>query len=131
MQLAPKLQPFWFTPEFQDEEPHVRFRLKPLTQEQMIEVESLYEDGSWTRTAQFRAGMLSIVGCENIFDPEGRPVRWPHGIDDSPGAGLRLLICHCGMRIIVEMNGGDWGEIMGQATKATPTQPAEADPAKT
>jgi len=130
MQLAPKLLPFWFTPEFQEGTAPVKFRLRPLTQAEMIEVEELYGEHGWTRAAQFRAGMLSIIACENIVAADGKPVRWPDGIE-VPGTALRGLIAHCGMRIIVEMNGNDWSEIIGLVESRADKQPAEASPEKT
>lgn len=140
MQLAPKLLPFWYVPEFQADEPPVRFKLRPLTQQEMIDVEDLYTEarpGSpprTTRASQFKAGMLAIQAVENVTDESGEPIRWPYGIDRKGRAAedLRALIVQAGLRIIVEMNGGDWARFVEEVEEANkPQQPAEADPAKT
>jgi hypothetical protein len=136
MQLAPKLTPFWYQPEYQEGTP-VRFLLRPLTQQQMIDVESLYgPDGQWTRAAQFHAGMLAIQSCDGVLDDKQEPIRWPIGIDrhGKDATLLRGLVCHAGMRIIAEMNGSDWGNILQTTDRLAENeakQPAEADPAKT
>lgn len=138
MQLAPKLQPFWYVPEFQSEDPPVRFKLRPLTQAEMIEVEELYTEARpgvpplSTRAAQFKAAMLSITACEGITDEKGDPIRWPLGVDRAHADdSLRMLICQAGLRIIVEMNGGDWKRFVQAVDEAQKSeQPAEADPAK-
>lgn len=137
MKLAPQLKPFWFVPSFQAEGDKVRFKLRPLTQSEMIEVESLYtvpdEPRSlprWNISAQFHAAMLSIQECDGIVDENDAPVRWPFGIDRPDSQDLRNLICQAGQRIIVEMNGGDW-DLMVKGVPALPQQPAEDDPAKT
>lgn len=140
MQLAPKLQPFWYAPEFQTDDPPVRFKLRPLTQQEMIDVEELYTEGRpgvpsrTTRAAQFKAGMLAIQAVENLADESGEPIRWPYGIDRKGVAAeeLRTMIVQAGLRIIVEMNGGDWKRFVAAVDDAQKSeQPAEADPAKT
>lgn len=137
MKLAPQLKPFWFVPSFQSNGDNIRFKLRPLTQSEMIEVESLYTVSAdprrpplWNHSAQFRAAMLSIQECDGIVDENDEPIRWPYGIDRPDSQDLRNLICQAGQRIIVEMNGGDW-DLLVKAVPAVPAQPAEADPAKT
>lgn len=139
MQLAPKLLPFWYEPEFQTgEPPFVRFKLRPLTQQEMIDVEELYTPARAdvpslsTRAARFKAGMLAIIACDGIADEKGEPIRWPAGINERAGRevdALREMICMAGLRIIVEMNGEDWKKIVAPADQSQ--QPAEVDSAKT
>lgn len=141
MQLAPKLLPFWYEPEFQTgQPPFVRFKLRPLTQQEMIDVEELYTEARpgapsrTTRAAQFKAGMLAIVAVENVTDEAGEPIRWPYGIDRHGQAAeaLRTMVVQAGLRIIVEMSGGDWARFVKEVEDANkPQQPAEAEPAKT
>lgn len=141
MQLAPKLGPFWYEPEFQSgSPPFVRLKLRPLTQQEMIEVEQLYVAARpgmpplSTRAAQFKAAMLSIVACEHIKDEKDEPIRWPSGIDRHGAAAedLRTMIVQAGLRIIVEMSGGDWRKFVSAVTEPEePLQPAVADPVKT
>lgn len=143
MQLLPKLQPFWFEPPYQEPGEAVRFQLRPLTQAEMIECEDLYKEGQWTRIAQYRAGMTSIVACDGISDADGKPVRWGRGAvigetHGKAGQELRSMVVLCGLRILTEMNGQDWAAIIAEANRkaegddALPPekQPAEASPTK-
>jgi hypothetical protein len=146
MKLPAKLSPFWYAPEFGNDEAHpVRFKLRPLTQEQIIEVEDMFTpsaDGtgraSWNRRAQFRAAMISIAAVDGLEDANGEPLRWPFGIDvqGEVGQQLRDLICIAGMRIITEAQGNDWAALIAginekhEREQQTDLQPAEASAEK-
>jgi len=140
MQLSPKLQPFWHTP-IQAGSPPVRFKLRPLTQAEITEVESLYaprEPGGppmSTPIAKLKAATLAIVACDGITDENGDPIKSLAAIDGRAGdlaEQLRHMIMEAGLRIIFEMIGLDWTKAMSSSDEAAkPQQPAESDPAKT
>lgn len=139
MQLAPKLTPFWHIPEFQNTSAPVRFKLRPLTQTEITEVEALYaprEAGGppvSTPVAKLKAATLSIVAIDGITDEDGEPIRSLAGIDGRPGPAaedVRHMILECGLRIIFEMIGLDWKKAVNDEA-AKRQQPAESDPAKT
>lgn len=141
MQLAPKLQPFWHTPGSQTDTSPVRFKLRPLTQAEITEVEGLYaprEPGGppmTTPIAKHKAATLSIIACDGITDEKGEPIKSLVGIDGRAGAqaeDLRHMILECGLRIIFEMIGLDWKKVTSTGDEAAkPQQPAETDSEKT
>lgn len=109
MAKQPKLTPFWYTPEGQDEGEKVSFLLRPLTQPQMVEVEEHYVDGKQTAKAQYVAGRLGIIQVRGVTHPEtGEPAVVPSCFEWLSRSWVKL----CGTRLIAEDAGLDWDEIM-------------------
>jgi hypothetical protein len=90
MELAPSLTPFWHTVrKAVESEPEIRFKLKPLTQPQIIELQSTYEDAGLdvdtnaprkrpTNITWYRAGCLGMDGAGEIegITVNGKPAEW-------------------------------------------------------
>ncbi len=75
MDLVPKLTPYWYTLE---NDPEAQFRLSPLTQPQLAEVEGTFVNGMATTTTFCKAAIMTIVAVKGITDPEtGQPAKWP------------------------------------------------------
>lgn len=109
--LMPKLAPFWYEPEFQDDgDDPVAFQLKPLTQGEMVEIEDFYDEGRITRRAMYEAGRRAIIGYRGIADENGQSPPWR----DIAERVHRHLIVVAGWRAITEATGGDWDLVMGQ-----------------
>lgn len=99
-QLRPKLTPFWYTPEGQDEDP-AEFKLRPLTQPQIVELFETFRDNHPTGVTWYRAGEMAIVDIRNLSDSEGRAVSWPKHKAHIPYS----WISSCGAKIYVESMG--------------------------
>lgn len=123
-QRMPKLTPFWYTPEGQEE---VSFLLRPLTQPQMVEVEEHYRNGRATERAQYVAGTIGIIQVKGIHHPTtGQPAVVPACFDWMD----RRLVKLCGLRLIVEDLGLDWDQIMkplADAPESKALQPQDTD----
>lgn len=75
METVPKLAPYWYPLE---QDPAVRFRLRPITQPQLAEVESLIVAGVLTPKALVEAAKLSIMSIEGMTNAEDGSVSvWP------------------------------------------------------
>lgn len=110
MAKLPRLTPFWYTPEGQEEGEQVSFLLRPLTQPQMIEVEEHYVNGKQTGKAQYVAGRLGIIQVKGYVHPQtGEQPVIPSCFDWLPRSWVKL----CGARLIAEDHGIDWDELMG------------------
>lgn len=122
--LKTKLTPFWYEPEFQGDD-KVKFRLRPLTQRDMIEIDDFGGDlGALTRRAQYEAGMKAITAVQGFVDEDGKDLMWP---GCAPLVD-RELVTQCGFRAIVAQSGGNWDEMvakirefMGQPAAVQPT----------
>lgn len=87
MDLSPPLAPFMFTPD--ERHPEVRFRLKPLTQPQVVELDTMpgLSEHPETRVAMLvRAGEMALDGGRKIegMKIEGRDAEWPRDRDSIP-----------------------------------------------
>ncbi len=75
MDTVPKLAPYWYTLEF---DPSVRFHLRPITQPQLAEIESMIVDGILGPNALCRAAKLSIMSIEGMTNVgDGSEAVWP------------------------------------------------------
>lgn len=88
MELAPPLAPFMFAPDEKDH-PEVRFRLRPLTQPQVAELDSTPGLASSPETQismLYRAGCMALDGGRKIegIKIEGRDAEWPRDRDVIP-----------------------------------------------
>lgn len=105
--LKTKLTPFWYEPEFQEGD-KVKFRLRPLTQRDMIELDEFADEaGNLPRRAQYEAGVKAITAVQGFTDEDGNELSWSACSDLID----RYLITQCGFRAIVAQNGGDWDAI--------------------
>lgn len=128
MAKLPKLTPFWYEPEGQDDEGEkVRFLLRPLTQQQMVDVEEHYVDGRITGKAQYIAGKLGIVQVQGAYHPQTNQPAVPPSCFEWLD---RTLVKLCGLRLIIEDRGLDWDQIMKplrEGAAAEPAKPEETD----
>lgn len=107
----PKVTPFWYTPEGQNDGEQVSFKLRPLTQPQIVDVEEHYRDGRMTGKATYVAGTLGIVGVKGFRHPEtGDPAVPPQCFDWLPRSWVRL----CGTRLLANDQGIDWDAQMAE-----------------
>ncbi len=75
MDTVPKLAPYWYPLE---NDPAVRFRLRPITQPQLAEVESMIVDGVLVPSALVKAAKLSIMSIEGMTNAgDGSVAVWP------------------------------------------------------
>ncbi len=75
MDTVPKLAPYWYPLE---QDPAVRFRLRPITQPQLAEIESMIVDGVLVPKALVEAAKLSIMTIEGMTNVEDGSVSvWP------------------------------------------------------
>lgn len=131
MKLREILQPFWYEPEFQDDEAEkIEFRLRPLTEADMVDVEELYIAGRPTQRAQYAAGCRAIIDVRGAYEANGDPAK-------SVARMPRHLVSLAGYRAIVAQEGGDWEDkvrrmrafITGESLDDEPEEPHE-DPVK-
>lgn len=117
-----KVTPFWFQPPDQA----IEFRLRPLTQPQMVEVEEHRgADGTISRKGQWVAGTLGIIGIRGATHPDtGNSAAVPECFQWID----RNLIRMCGLRLIINDQGLDWEKAL-KGEHGQPDAP-EADPAK-
>jgi hypothetical protein len=88
MDIAPPLAPFMFAPD-ETKHPEVRFRLKPLTEPQVAELDStpgLTESSEASVGMLYRAGCIALDGGRKIegIKIEGRDAEWPRDRDVIP-----------------------------------------------
>lgn len=116
----PKLTPFWYTPEGQADGEHVSFKLRPLTQPQMVEVEEYYDrEGKITARATYMAGTLGIAGVKGVRHPDtDEPAIPPQCFEWLPRSWVRL----CGSRLIAEDQGIDWDSWMSDVKGDSPDE---------
>lgn len=100
MDLRPKLTPFWFTPGGQDEKDAAEFKLRPLTEPQVMELFATYADGRPSEQTWYRAGEMGIVELRNLTI-EGKPARWPQHRAVIP----HRWVSACGVHLCIEA----WG----------------------
>lgn len=123
MSKAPRLTPFWYVPEGQEGE-EVSFKLRPLTQPQMVDVEEHYVNGRSTDKANYIAGTLGIIEVKGIRHPETQQLVKLPDFSWLPRGWVRL----CGMRLLAEDAGLDWDELMAGLVPAE--RSPEDDPEK-
>ena len=90
--IAPKLTPYWFTPEDQEGESPARFKLRPLTQPQIVDVMDRFVGGKPTMGAWYAAGEISIIEVDNLTI-NGEPAKWPKDKAHVPW----VLVTQCGI----------------------------------
>jgi hypothetical protein len=104
-----QLAPFTFTPPDQPGEPstHVSFRLKPLTEPQVVDLYAYYDDYKGLRIpmtrAFYQAGCMAIEGGGEIrnLTIDGKPANWLLHKDFIPHG----LVHACGMRVLQDAHG--------------------------
>ncbi len=120
MELAPSLTPFWHTVrEAAEPEPAIRFKLKPLTQPQVIELQSTYEDAGRhpdlgtpmkrpTNITWYRAGCLGMDGAGEIegITVSGKPAEWLRHRSIIPYE----LVVQAGVKLCMDAWGAESGE---------------------
>ena len=124
------LTPFWFTPA-QDGVPEaekVSFRLKPLTQPQIIELQTrTYERVSAlismpTTESFYVAGCMAIEGGGDIrnLTVDGKPARWVLHKDLIP----REWVVECGLKVFNDAHGDVTDEEIEEVEKnlSSPSQ---------
>lgn len=106
MDLRPKLTPFWFTPDGQDENDAVEFKLRPLTEPQVMDLFATYgPEGRPTESTWYRAGEMGIVEVRNLTI-DGKPARWPQHRNVIP----YKWVSSCGVNLCIEAWGRDQKE---------------------
>ncbi len=116
MELVPKLTPYWYTLE-DDEE--VRFRLAPMTQPQLAEVEGSFVNGQATTATFCKAAILTIRAVEGITDPEtGQPAKWPQ-------CQLRIPV-----DVLTEVGAESYLQARGRTLNGLDTDELSEDPEK-
>ena len=127
---VPNLAPYWYKPEGTD---GLEFRLRPLSESQMIEVESLYgRDGRSNLKAEWTAGTMGIIGVRGSASANpanGQPAVPPACFDWLPRHAVRLA----GIRLILEEKGVVWSDIQKGLTGEElddAEKPPEDDPEK-
>jgi hypothetical protein len=103
--LLPKLAPWNFTPTTGDADPPI-FRLRPLTQPQIIELEESYKDGRPTAGTWYKAGQMAIASVSNLLDEKGEEAKWPHCQNRVP----RAWVAEAGAEAWLKSNGFDVDE---------------------
>lgn len=93
--IVPKLAPYEFTPDGQGDDP-ISFRLKPLTEPQVVDLYSTFDNGQATNATWYRAGLMGIVevlNCTIELEGKERKAKWPRDRDLIPYA----LVSACGV----------------------------------
>lgn len=98
------LAPFWYTPKEAEGDEPVRFRLKPLTQPQVVEVLGSIR-GKATASDWYRAGEMGLNGAGQIegLTINGKPASWPRDRDLIPYE----YIVACGAHLFTEAMAAD------------------------
>lgn len=99
------LAPYWYTPENQpDEDDKIRFRLKPLTQPQVVEIVGSIE-GKASAQDWYRAGEMGLNGGREIegLTINGKPATWPRDRDSIPYE----YIVACGAHLFTQAMSAD------------------------
>lgn len=92
-QLLPNIAPFWYKPDGQEGESQpAEFRIRPLTQPDLLDVESTYgDDGRPTSLSWLRACDLGVIEVRNLYDEQNRKALWPQCRPRVPRAWLLQL----------------------------------------
>lgn len=102
--LLPKLTPWNYTPEaLENEETPPVFRLRPLTQGQIVELQETYKDGAPTPATWYKAGEMSILTVDNLVEADGRPAKWPTCKPRTPAS----WVAECGAEAWLRSQGFD------------------------
>lgn len=107
-EITPQIAPFWFTPENQEGDDKIRFKLKPLTQPQLVELFDTFNGTQPTTRTWYRAGEMGLNGGQAIENLTigGRQAQWPRDKDVIPHA----LVVACGVELCMQawaLDGGD------------------------
>ncbi len=88
------LAPYWHTPETKNDD-GVRFKLKPLTNPQLMELLNTYENGQPTNGTFYQAGCMAIDGGREIegLTVDGKPAIWSVHKDVIP----YVWVLECGV----------------------------------
>ncbi len=97
MEIVTNLAPFWHAPDGQEEETKAEFKLRPLTQPQLVELFATYENGAPCGRTYYRAGEIGILDMRGIT-VNGKPARWPFHKDVIPYP----LVYACGLKLFVD-----------------------------
>lgn len=117
MELMPKLTPFWYTPETQEQEGEVEFRLRPLTQAQLVELDEMQGPDKpialvLKPTTMYAAARMAVVGIRGVVDGEGNELKWT---EDVAEAMPRHLMVQAGWRLLEQARGRDWDALVAES----------------
>ncbi len=99
------LTPYWYTPKT-DNDDGVKFKLKPLTQPQLMELSDSHDDkGIPTNGTFYLAGCMAIEGGREIdgLTVDGKPASWMIHKDLVPN----VWVLECGVDVYVKSVGSE------------------------
>jgi hypothetical protein len=99
-----RLTPYWFQPVYENDG-GVRFKLRPLTQPQISELEATFEESKPTNGTFYLAGSMAIEGGRDIenLTIDGKKAIWGMHKDLIP----YTWVVECGIDVFVNAYGNE------------------------